>query len=137
MHKKVVVDVKPIKKVPLDLPVIPPLQLDGMQWYVVTENNVADIMQKLKAGGAAPVFFALDERGYEALSVNMTKIRAYMAQQKTVIVALKKYYEVPDEADAAAEAKPADGKPADSKPNSSASDQIKGMRKFLPFGKSK
>ena len=78
------------------VPPIAPLQLDGINWYVITESNFAEVMAKLKANGTPPVVFALDERGYENLSIDMTKIRAYIAQQKTVIVALKDYYDVPD-----------------------------------------
>ena len=94
--RKVQVQVKPVERAPLDLPPLAPLQLDGMNWYVVTESNFADIMAKLKASGMQPVIFSLDEKGYENLSVNMTKIRGYITQQKTVIVALKDYYNVPD-----------------------------------------
>ena len=94
--KKIQVQVKPVERTPLELPSLAPLQLDGMNWYVVTESNFADIMAKLKASGMQPVIFSLDEKGYENLSVNMTKIRGYITQQKTVIVALKDYYNVPD-----------------------------------------
>jgi len=97
--RKVQVQVKPVERAPLDLPPLAPLQLDGMNWYVVTENNFADIMAKLKSSGMQPVIFSLDEKGYENLSVNMTKIRGYITQQKAVIVALKDYYNVPDNSD--------------------------------------
>ena len=97
--RKVQVQVKPVERAPLDLPPLAPLQLDGMNWYVVTESNFADIMAKLKSSGMQPVIFSLDEKGYENLSVNMTKIRGYITQQKTVIVALKDYYNVPDNPD--------------------------------------
>jgi len=89
-----------VERVQLDLPAIAPLQLDGMHWYVVTESNFADVIAKLKSAGLQPVFFALDERGYENLSVNMTKIRGYIAQQKIVIVSLKDYYGVIDNPEA-------------------------------------
>ena len=99
-HKKLQVQVQPVTRVPLDLPAIAPLQLDGMSWYVVTESNFTEVIAKLKAAGVQPVFFALDERGYENLSVNMTKIRGYIVQQKIVIVSLKDYYGVPDNPEA-------------------------------------
>jgi hypothetical protein len=83
----------------LDLPQLTPLQLDGMNWYVVTETNFEEVMSKIKSSGLQPVVFSLDEKGYENLSVNMTKIRAYIAQQKAIIVALKEYYKVPDNSD--------------------------------------
>jgi hypothetical protein len=80
----------------LDLPALMPLQLDGVQWTIITENNYKDIFEKLKEKGYQPILFSLDESGYEKLSINMTKIRGHMAQQKAVIVALKQYYNVPD-----------------------------------------
>jgi hypothetical protein len=88
--------VKPVERTPVDLPAIPPLQLDPMHWQIVTESNFPEQMQKIKDSGMQPVFFTLDEKGYEALSVNMTKIRGYISQQKSVIYALKSYYNVPD-----------------------------------------
>lgn len=86
----------PVERKPIDLPAVPPLQLDAMRWQILTESNFQEQMKKIKDSGMQPVFFALDERGYEALSINMTKIRGYIAQQKSVIYALKSYYGVPD-----------------------------------------
>ncbi len=88
--------VAPVERNPIDLPAIPPLQLDAMRWQIVTETNFQEQMKKIKDSGMQPVFFALDEKGYEALGINMTKIRGYISQQKSVIYALKSYYNVPD-----------------------------------------
>jgi len=88
--------VAPVERKPIDLPAIPPLQLDAMRWQIVTETNFQEQMKKIKDSGMQPVFFALDEKGYEALGINMTKIRGYISQQKSVIYALKSYYNVPD-----------------------------------------
>lgn len=154
--KKIQVQVKPVERVPLDLPAIAPLQLDGMNWYVVTESNFAEVIAKLKAAGVQPVFFALDERGYENLSVNMTKIRGYITQQKIVIVSLKDYYGVPDNPEAltpapsrlamgpganiptvAAVSQPSAPKPAATTSTPAAAPLVpptakKGMAKFIP-----
>lgn len=89
-----------MERAPLDLPAIAPLQLEGMNWFVITENNFTEVMTKLRNSGLQPVVFALDEKGYEHLSVNMSKIRAYIANQKSVIVALKNYYSIPDNPEA-------------------------------------
>lgn len=91
-----IIDVKPVERAPLDLPPLAPLQLDGINWYVVTENNSTDIITKLKSNGLQPALFSLDEKGYEKLAENMTKIRGYIASQKAIIAALKDYYKVPD-----------------------------------------
>jgi len=96
LSRKINMTVKPVERTPVDLPAIPPLQLDPMHWQIVTESNCPEQMQKIKDSGMQPVFFTLDEKGYEALSVNMTKIRGYISQQKSVIYALKSYYNVPD-----------------------------------------
>lgn len=88
--------VAPLERKPIDLPAIPPLQLDAMRWQIITESNFQEQIKKIKDSGMQPVFFALDENGYQALSINMTKIRGYLGQQKAVIYALKSYYGVPD-----------------------------------------
>ena len=150
-HKKLQVQVQPVTRVPLDLPAIAPLQLDGMSWYVVTESNFTEVIAKLKAAGVQPVFFALDERGYENLSVNMTKIRGYIVQQKIVIVSLKDYYGVPDNPEAltpapsrlamgpgsniptaTAVSQPLATKPATAQPVTAPPPAKKGMAKFIP-----
>lgn len=149
--KKIQVQVKPVERVQLDLPAIAPLQLDGMHWYVVTESNFAEVIAKLKAAGLQPVFFALDESGYENLSVNMTKIRGYIAQQKIVIVSLKDYYGVTDNPEvltpvpsrlamgpgatiptAANLAQPGVSKPTIAQPAAVPPTAKKGMAKFIP-----
>lgn len=94
--RKINMTVAPVERKPIDLPAIPPLQLDAMRWQIVTETNFQEQMKKIKDSGMQPVFFALDEKGYEALGINMTKIRGYISQQKSVIYALKSYYNVPD-----------------------------------------
>jgi len=81
----------------LDLPLLTPLQLDGVQWSIITENNYKEIFAKLKDQGYQPILFSLNEAGYEKLSINMTKIRGHMAQQKAVIAALKSYYNISDD----------------------------------------
>jgi len=94
--RKVIVQTVPVERTPLNLPTIAPLQLEGMTWYIITKENFETILNDAQANGAQPVFFALDDKGYESLSVNMTKIRSYIEQQKTVVAAMKTYYHTPD-----------------------------------------
>lgn len=71
----------------------PPVELEKFQWVVITKDNAEKIFDDMKAQGQPPVLFALTDKGYEAMSINTTKIQEFLKLQKSVILAYKKYYE--------------------------------------------
>ena len=67
-----------------------PLVLNGLDWYVVTEENIELFIDELKQKqNGVPVFFALIPKDYENLSLNVADIKRYIIQQKELI----EYYE--------------------------------------------
>ena len=67
-----------------------PLKMNGLTWYVVTEENVDSFFVQLKKEqNGIIVFFALTPKDYENLSINVADIRRYIIQQKEII----EYYE--------------------------------------------
>lgn len=76
-------------------PVIPiverPKQLDmsDVDWYVVTERNMDEFLEKFEKDNGDIVFMAISVRGYENISLNLADLRRYILQQKEIIV----YYE--------------------------------------------
>ena len=75
------------------------IQLERPDWYVVSEKNIDEFMEKLsKIQGfeGVPTFFALSPQGYEKMSGNLQEMRRYILEQKEIIV----YYKtvtMPDE----------------------------------------
>ena len=67
-----------------------PLNMNNVTWYVVTEENYEEFIDKYKKENGEPwVFYVISVRGYEALALNMAEIRRYIEQQQKIIV----YYE--------------------------------------------
>jgi len=67
-----------------------PMTLNDVTWYVVTEENFPEFIEKYKKENGEPwVFYAISVRSYESMALNMAEIQRYVEQQKAIIV----YYE--------------------------------------------
>lgn len=68
------------------------IQLERPDWYVVSDQNIDEFMEKLaKIQGEEeiPTFFALSPQGYEKMSGNLQEMRRYILEQKEIIVYYK------------------------------------------------
>jgi hypothetical protein len=74
-------------RAPLDLPNPEPLALRPVKWSVVPLEE---------KDGTVVVLFALNEKGYKSLSLNIQDILTYMTLQKQILEEYRQYYE-PDE----------------------------------------
>ena len=70
-----------------------PLDLEDVDWFIVTPENAEESFEKLKNQKLEIVFFAITEKGYEKLSINNQKMLKMLSDQKAIIMAYKKYYE--------------------------------------------
>ena len=84
----------PIDAVPLNLPDVDVIELDDVQFYVVTEQNVETVFEKLREKNYDPVIFGVTDDGYEMMSVNMAKVLQMVQQQKAVIIAYRTYHAI-------------------------------------------
>ena len=82
-----------VSKTPLNLPNPDPLQLQDVEWIIITKDNAMEIFEKLKAAGGEYALFAVEDTGYEKLQINFTDIRNKLAEQKQLLLAYKEYYE--------------------------------------------
>tara|TARA_Y100000593_G_scaffold74357_1_gene136790 strand:+ start:441 stop:845 length:405 start_codon:yes stop_codon:yes gene_type:complete len=87
----------PLERVPLNLPKVDKLELDEVEWVLVTPQNAEKVWKDLEKKNFDIVLFGLTDRGYENLSVNIAKIKQMVMQQKSIIAAYKKYYEAQTE----------------------------------------
>lgn len=87
---KVVVQTQYVEK---NIPIMAapkPMTLNDVTWYVVTEENFEQFLEKYKKEhGDAWVFYGISVRSYESMALNMAEIKRYIEQQKAIIV----YYE--------------------------------------------
>lgn len=81
------------KKPPLNAEVNYPIELDDVEWIVVTEKNVEEVIAKNKDKKGQVFLVALDEKGYKTLAINNAKVLKYIKRQKAILNAYKIYYE--------------------------------------------
>ena len=86
-------------KTPLNLPNPDPLQLQDVEWIIITKDNAMEIFEKLKAAGGEYALFAVEDTGYEKIQINYTDIRNKLAEQRQLLLAYKEYYEPTEEAE--------------------------------------
>jgi len=88
----------PVEKPQLSLPNADELNLRGVEWVIITEENFEEQVAKVNESGRPVAFFALTDKGYENLGLNLSDLRAYIQQQQAIIGAYKRYYEQAEEA---------------------------------------
>ena len=81
------------KREPLNLPLPEPLELQDVEWIIVTKENVDEVMEKVKAEGGDYAVFAITDEGYKKLSTNFADIRNKLYEQNQIILSYKEYYE--------------------------------------------
>ena len=70
-------------------PLPPEIQLDDVQWFVVTKENLEDKIAEVENyTGTDFVVFGMTPQSYENMAYNLQEIRRYIRQQTEII----KYY---------------------------------------------
>ena len=82
-----------IKREPLKLEDPKIADFEDLQWFIINEENVEEVFNRLKENKTDPVLFGLSDEGYEALSKNFAQIRHYIQQQKLILDKYREYYE--------------------------------------------
>ncbi len=90
--QEIQVSAKPVDKPELVLPYADPINTRDMEWVVITPDNFEEVFNDLAKKGQPVVLFALTDKGYENLSLNLSDIRAYIQQQQAIIIAYEGYY---------------------------------------------
>jgi len=94
------VSAKPVEVPKLVLPSADVLSLSSkeVKWYVITLDNYEKIFNEIKKTGRPMTLFAVTDKGYANLGLNLSSIRAFIEQQKAIIVAYENYYQESDKA---------------------------------------
>ena len=91
--KQVEVTSNVIEKLPLNLPTPPPLEMQNVEWLIVTEENIGEVWQLLRDNKEGVALFALRKGDYDRLAINIKEIRALLGEYIVVVQAYKDYYE--------------------------------------------
>ena len=80
------ISAKPVERnIPLQ-PSPKPIELNDVNFFVVTEDNYQEFLERFQSKNEYVVYIALSVRDYETLSLNFEEIKRYVLQQKEIIV---------------------------------------------------
>jgi hypothetical protein len=91
--ERVVTKTVPIAKPSPQVPSVDPLKLRDVNWHVITRDNIEEKFAELEGRGERPVMFAITTKGYENLSLNMSDIRASLAQHQRILLIYEESYD--------------------------------------------
>ena len=70
-----------------------PLQLENLQWIIITSENADEVFKKLEEQGIDPVLWGLTDKDFELLAKNFAQIRNKMVETNAILEKYKEYYE--------------------------------------------
>lgn len=91
--KTVEIQTESIDKLPLNIPNPPHLELQQVEWIIVTEANIDSVWQMLKDDNEGVALFALRHGDYERLALNIKDIRAQLGEYIVILKEYREYYE--------------------------------------------
>ena len=82
-----------VKRQPLALEKPTPLQMEKIQWIIITSENAEEVFKKMEEQGLDPVLFGLTDNDYQLIAKNFARIRNQLKIQNDIIDKYKEYYE--------------------------------------------
>ena len=70
-----------------------PLELEQLQWIIITSNNADEVFTRLEEAGIDPVLFGLTDKDFELLAKNFARIRNQLKITNDLLDKYKEYYE--------------------------------------------
>ena len=70
-----------------------PLQLEELQWIIITSENAEEVFKKLEEKGIDPVLWGLTDKDFELLAKNFARIRNQLKITNELLDKYKEYYE--------------------------------------------
>ena len=76
-----------------------PLELENLQWIIITSENADEVFKKLEEKGIDPVLWGLTDKDFELLAKNFARIRNQLMVTNNLLDKYKEYYETEDKKD--------------------------------------
>ena len=70
-----------------------PLELEQLQWIIITSENAEEVFKKLEEQGIDPVLWGLTDKDFELLAKNFARIRNQLKITNDLLDQYKEYYE--------------------------------------------
>tara|TARA_Y100001949_G_scaffold94663_1_gene79886 strand:- start:156 stop:515 length:360 start_codon:yes stop_codon:yes gene_type:complete len=90
---KVVIQKEIEKKLPLNIADPLPLELQEIQWVIVTRDNIEEVWAEIEGDNEGVALFALRHGDYERLALNIADIRAVIGEYVIILKRYRQYYE--------------------------------------------
>ena len=90
---KVVIQKVIEKKLPLNIIDPEPLELQHIEWVIVTRDNIEEVWAEIEGDNEGVALFALRHGDYERLALNLADIRAQLGEYVVILKRYRKYYE--------------------------------------------
>ena len=91
--KQVEVTTTAIEKLPLSLPSPAPLELQHIEWVIVTRDKIEEVWAEIEGDNEGVALFALRHGDYERLALNIADIRSVIGEYVIILKRYKEYYE--------------------------------------------
>ena len=95
--KKLTIFKEEVKRQELNLEKPTPLQLEQLQWIIITSENADEVFKKLEEQGIDPVLWGLTDKDFELLAKNFARIRNQLKITNDLLDKYKEYYEPTEE----------------------------------------
>ena len=92
-ESKVVIQKVIEKKLPLSIADPEALQLQHIEWVIVTEENIQQVWDDIRSDNEGVALFALRHGDYEKLALNIADIRAQLGEYIIILKKYREYYE--------------------------------------------
>ena len=70
-----------------------PLQIETLQWIIITSENADEVFKRMEEQGIDPVLFGLTDKDFELLAKNFARIRNQLKITNDLLDKYKEYYE--------------------------------------------
>ena len=70
-----------------------PLQIEQLEWIIITSNNAEEVFKRLEEQGIDPVLFGLTDKDFQLLAKNFARIRNHLKVTNDLLDKYKEYYE--------------------------------------------
>ena len=91
--KKLSIFKEEVPRAQLNLEKPTPLQLEELQWIIITSENAEEVFKKLEEKGIDPVLWGLTDKDFELLAKNFARIRNQLKITNDLLDKYKEYYE--------------------------------------------
>ena len=91
--KELTIFKKQVEREKLNLNKPTPLQIEQLEWIIITSNNAEEVFKKLEEQGIDPVIFGLTDKDFQLLAKNFARIRNHLKVTNDLLDKYKEYYE--------------------------------------------